>query len=49
LICIIRDLISRYAAFKVQTRPWRARAVGPEALKTRYCDVSFNTEKPDQH
>jgi hypothetical protein len=26
LICIIRDLISRYAAFKVQTRPMRARA-----------------------
>jgi len=26
LICIIRDLISRYAAFKVQTRPKRARA-----------------------
>jgi len=28
LICIIRDLISRYAAFKVQTRPRRARAEG---------------------
>jgi len=26
LIYIIRDLISRYAAFKVQTRPMRARA-----------------------
>jgi hypothetical protein len=26
LIYIIRDLISRYAAFKVQTRPRRARA-----------------------
>jgi hypothetical protein len=28
LICIIRNLISRYAAFKVQTRPMRARAEG---------------------
>jgi hypothetical protein len=48
LICIIRDLISRYAAFKVQTRPKRARAKGLKALKTRYCDVSSDTEKPDQ-
>ena len=49
LIYIIRDLISRYAAFKVQTRPRRARAIGPEALKTRYCDVSTDTKKPNQH
>jgi hypothetical protein len=28
LIYIIRDLISRYAAFKVQTRPMRARTEG---------------------